>query len=329
MDTEDIIEAHATVVINNQEASQSEWLAERLTGIGGSDAAPALQLSPYKGRSVLYAEKIGEWFDETDNEPMFWGRQLEGAILDGFAIREEVPIRRFPYMLRSKENPFMTVNLDGITTEDGSVVEVKNVHIRMADEWTDDNGQPCVPDHYGLQGQHACAVTGLSGIHFACLIGGQELRHIYVERDDELIGDLVEHLRAFWQLVEQRTPPSMDGLPNTGKVLSQRYAESILAAKEVDPIVLDWIVQRAQIKAQIKELEEQAESFTNSIKAELGKHELGTVGGETVATWKRQNRKGYVVQPTTYRKIHIPKSKAVAAHTLSIHRASITQGESA
>ena len=36
-----------------------QWLAERVTGVGGSDAAVVLGMSPWKSRYELWAEKSG------------------------------------------------------------------------------------------------------------------------------------------------------------------------------------------------------------------------------------------------------------------------------
>jgi putative phage-type endonuclease len=279
-ETREIIEAHAEVVMDTSKASRDDWLETRKGGLGGSDAAAALGLSPYKGPFALWSEKTGGWVDDEDNERMFWGRKLELPILEAFAERSGTPVKRYPFMLRSRAHPFMTVNLDGFT--DLAVVEAKNVGLRMADEWEDG----AVPDHYNLQGQHACVVTGLPGVWFVCLIGGQELRWVYIERDDVLCADLIFALEQFWKLVEGRIAPAVDGSKSTKDALRNRYAESVLERVEVRPIVAQWLLERIDLKAQMKALEAQLDSYENSIKAELGSAGIGTVGGEELVHWR-------------------------------------------
>lgn len=307
--TRQIIEAHAEVVLETESASHEEWLEMRKTGIGGSDSASALGLNPYRGRYSLYAQKTSEFVDDEDNERMYWGRKLEVPILEAFEERTLTPVQRYPRMLRSRKYPWMTVNLDGYT--DGAVVEAKNVGARMVHEWEDDRGGPAVPDHYSLQGQHACVVTGLPGVWFVVLIGGQELRWIYVERDDALCEVLIEALRKFWDLIQNRTPPPVDGSASTTKALKQQFSDAIAASTDVDPVMVNWLVRRAQLKAQARDLKAEIEGYDNSIRAALGNYEVGEVNGEVVVTWKSQIRKSYTVEAGSFRKLHVPKSKTL------------------
>ena len=336
-DTKDIIEAHAEVVLDTTEhpANSPVWLEARRSGVGGSDAAVALGMAPMswgKGPYTLYADKVGEYTDNSDSEAMMSGRRLERVIIEGFAEDKGHPTAPYPYMLRSRKWPFMMVNLDGITLDMPAVVEAKNVGIQKAAEWIDEDDLPRVPDHYALQGQHACAVTGLPGVWFAVLIGGQHWRYVYVERDEALIADLVEMLEEFWHKVQTRTPPSTTAADSDA--VKAMYRMTDLAANEVRAEVpaeyADWVVQRAQLKAEIKWREEALERYENSMKAELGDAAIATVGGKPLYTWKGHNvtrvkpdllRERYpaiaeeVSVTKVERRIYVPKSAALVAAT--------------
>lgn len=316
--TLEIIEAHAEVVMQTSGAETPEeerqlhktWLVERKKGIGGSDAAGALRLSRYQSPRSVWLDKTTEDVEDIDNEPMYWGRALEPAIVSALGDREGLPVRRFPYMIRSKKWPWMQVNLDGLT--DMAVIEAKNVGLRMSDEWETEDGEALVPDHYNIQGQHACAVTGLPGVWFAVLIGGQDFRAIYVKRDDELISYLTSYLENFWQLVLNGTPPAVDGSEATKKALKRQFGTDVVPDPiEVDDTMLDWLRQRRAIKAQMKDLKEHLDSYENSIKAVLGHHEIGEYNGVPVVTAKLQVVKEHPVKEFTKRPLLIPK-KAIS-----------------
>ena len=66
--------------------SYAEWQAFRTTvqGIGASEAAAALGLSPWKSPYSLYLEKVGEIDGPEENEHMAWGRKMEPLIAAHF-----------------------------------------------------------------------------------------------------------------------------------------------------------------------------------------------------------------------------------------------------
>lgn len=70
--------------------SRDEWLKIHQVGIGSSDAAAAIGLSPYKCALSLWLEKTGRKAPEdlSQKEPVLWGTILEPG-LAGFNARLE------------------------------------------------------------------------------------------------------------------------------------------------------------------------------------------------------------------------------------------------
>jgi putative phage-type endonuclease len=310
-DTLAIIAEHAEVVIDDTDlASREDWLQARTTGLGGSDAAAALGLSPWRSRYALWDEKTRDELSDEDNELLKWGRRLEPIIIQAFTEETGIKADRLPQMLRSREYPWMTVNLDAVILDEPSIVEAKNTGWYQAGEWSDDEGQATVPDHYGAQGQHALAVTGLDSCWFSVLIGGNDFRRIKVERDPALIADLVEMERAFWDLVEAGTPPALDSSDSTTHALKARFANPAIGTTvEVSPVVGELIAHRAALKVQKKTLDEELALVDNNLKAAVGNAEVATVNGEPVFSWKYVERDGYVVAPGSYRRLIIPSGR--------------------
>lgn len=73
-------------LVDTRNLSRDDWLAVRKTGIGGSDAAAAVGLSPYKSQLELWLEKTGRDAglvtpDPQDTkEPVYWGTLLEPIV---------------------------------------------------------------------------------------------------------------------------------------------------------------------------------------------------------------------------------------------------------
>lgn len=100
------------VFVRTENLEEHEWLAWRRKGIGGSDVAAALGLSPYKTAKELY-------FDKIDVEPIIPGEDksimfeighlLEDVVAQIFSKKTGLPVFRdqtmyqhplFPFMLR-------------------------------------------------------------------------------------------------------------------------------------------------------------------------------------------------------------------------------------
>lgn len=301
------IEEHAEILVEDiDELTYEDWLGQRMVGIGGSDAAATMGLSPWTTPYALWAQKAEGITSDIDTDATWFGRHLEVPIGEAFSLREGVPITRYRKMLRSRRWPWMIVNLDFLQKRDDAlgVLEVKNVGQRMSSEWDDGNA----PDHYQIQVLHELAVVGPSaqfGDLYA-LVGGQDPRRVRVERDEGLIEAIAERERLFWELVQSHTPPAIDGHSSTTDAINRVYANPEKGSEvELDPMVVDILNVMAQIDAQIDGLDERREAYKNTVKTMLGNHEIGVVseGGKSkvVVTWKHQHRAGYTVEPNDLR----------------------------
>src|SRR5215467_5251886 len=111
-----------------------ELLAERRAGLGGSDAAPALGLSPYKSPLALFLEKHQP--TPTPGPEMLasfrWGNLLEPVIRQEYSDITKRVVRLPSGTLRHPKHKFMLAHLDGVTADD-RVFEAKTA--RTADGW--------------------------------------------------------------------------------------------------------------------------------------------------------------------------------------------------
>lgn len=200
-----------------------EWLAYRRSGIGGSDAAAALGLSPFRSNLEAWEEKVGLRLAEdiSDKPYVLYGQNAEEPLVSLFrldfpeytAVIDKTTVYR---------RGFMFASLDAELTEQESgrrgVLEIKTTELfKRADlaKWTDG-----IPMYYYVQVLHQLIVTGWDFSVLKAQIklppsqdGGQEIitRHYTFERKDRLADMKYLYLkeREFWGYVERRERPPL------------------------------------------------------------------------------------------------------------------------
>jgi putative phage-type endonuclease len=285
-----------------------EWLEMRREGLGGSDAAAALGLSPYASPLALYLDKVDPHPDV--DKPIYEaGRRAEPMIADWFADDTGWKVFYAPVMLRSRRHNFMLANPDRFVLEtngEWSVLELKNVDVSKSHEW--ESGPPL---YARIQGLHYLDVCGEDYVrlHLAACIGGRRFVRYTVERDRELLEDLIAGEERFWTMVTLRRMPDVDSDPSTKEALKAHYAEPTGEVKQVGQKMLDLIAQRAARKESIKVMQAQLDEIENQMIVEMDGAEIGEFEGETVVTWKVSTVKEHLVKEFTKRTWYVPKKK--------------------
>ena len=285
---------------------RADWLRERQKGIGGSDAAATMSLSPWKSPFALYVDKVDDIIDE-QTERMLRGQQMEGAIATMFAAETGAEVLRYQPMVRSRRHPFMLFNPDRlVVTTDGELelVEAKNVDARKAYEWAE--GPPL---HYRIQVLHGLDVLQLTVGHLCALIGGNTFVHYRIEWDEQVLAGIIRAEEKFWGEVEMKRPPEVDESEATREALAKHYARPILETVEVPPRMLELIEQRASAKETLKLAEARVVAVENEMKSLIGDAQAATVDGSVVVTWKLIHKDSYTVREQNYRQIGVPKGK--------------------
>lgn len=216
----------ALKLVKTQELTRDDWLAVRRTGIGGSDAAAAVGLNPYMSPLELWLDKTGRGEglpgpDPNDTtSPTYWGTLLEPIVAASYTKQTGNRVRRVNAVLRHATIPFMLANVDRevVGCRDVQLLECKTAGEFGARLW-----RAGVPEYVELQVQHQLAVTGKSAAHVAVLLCGQALEVFRVERDDALIGRLIELEARFWQYVECDKPPPADASESADRALRHLY----------------------------------------------------------------------------------------------------------
>lgn len=270
------------------------WLDERRKGIGGSDAAVVLGLSPWKSPLKLYKEKRKE-IPEDDiggKEFVYWGTILEEPIAREYSRVTGFKIRRVPKILKSKTHPHMLCSLDreviGVYSAK-IIVEVKCVGLFqfIKSDWGADRSHIVAPYYYA-QAQHNCFVAGADQCDMPVLIGGNEFRLYRIPRDEKWLSISVPAEQAFWDGVVNGTPPEPVSLDD----LLLMWPEYI-AGKDVEADLAEVAAWRAllKVKEKLKEVTGDKERFEMILKKKIGDADTLSFNGEIIATWRNNKAK--------------------------------------
>ena len=189
-----------------------EWREMRRGGIGGSDVAPIMGMSPYRTALDVWLEKTGRSTEDVpESEAMYWGTVNEEAIARRFAEEHpDMQVTKVNQQLVSCESAIFLADLDRLVVcRDGSpaVLEAKTASAYKADEWKDG-----VPAYYLTQVQHYLMVTGWKTAYVAALIGGNSYHEYKIARDDDDISAIKAAELEFWnEFVAKNVMPEVVG----------------------------------------------------------------------------------------------------------------------
>lgn len=262
----------------------TDWLKARRKGIGGSDVAAILGLSPWATAYEVFLDKRGQLpLVANDSAPLRWGRLLEPVLKQEYGHRTGLAVATMP-MLRSTLHPFMLANLDGmVTAPHARVVEFKTA--RSDWDWGED-GSDAVPLYYSVQVQHYMFIIGCTLADVAVLIGGSDFRILHVAADPELQAMLLQAELEFWTRVENNDPPPPANVADARRRWGTLADRGLLIANDKD---LELVSNLHETVAVLKECEASEATQKKTLMERLGAagaDSLVDVDGKTLLTWK-------------------------------------------
>lgn len=203
--------------------SREEWLKARKNYIGGSDAAAALGLNPWKDNVTLWLEKTGQIIPEdiSDKPYVQYGTQAERHLRGLFRL--DFPEYKVFYvennMFTNDAYPWAHYSADGwLEDQDGrkGILEIKTTNILQSmqkEKWKDK-----IPDNYYCQLLHGLMVTefefAILKASLKTVFDGMpyiQTKHYFIERSEvEADIEYLEHSeRSFWKSVQERKQPAL------------------------------------------------------------------------------------------------------------------------
>lgn len=259
---------------NNEEQQQGSeaWHAERAKGIGGSEIAVVLGISPYKTRYQLWLEKTG---------------LVQPADISGLphvqrgVLAEPVARKKMEDLLGRKYTPktwpqkgVARCSDDGYNEDINDILEIKAMGI--------ENHQKAhlgeVPEHYRVQCIWNMGVSGANKCYFVSVRpeDDYDIAVVDILPDTAEFHEMVAEAEKFWELVKTKTPPE---LSDKDCILIE---DAIFEADEQEYVELEK--KKKDIEARLNELKSVFEE-------RLGQY--GSVEGKFLKM-TRVNRKGNV-----------------------------------
>ncbi|OYP14015.1 hypothetical protein CFC35_05475 [Streptomyces sp. FBKL.4005] len=198
--------AAGPVVLGWFEPGSPEWHAARASGIGGSEIAAVLGLSPYESAFSLWHRKQGLIGPVEESEEMYWGKVHEPAICTRFAAEHpDLPVTPAPTYAHP-DRPWQIANPDRHAGPD--LLEAKSS--RDAEGWGEE-GTDQIPVHYRAQCLWYMDVLGARRCWVAVLIAGSEYREYLVEYDEAEAAFMRDKAAAFMASLAAGDRPAIDG----------------------------------------------------------------------------------------------------------------------
>lgn len=195
--------------------------ADQLTGIGSSDAAAILGVSPWSSAFKVWERLTGV---ETEHPPvqLHWrlGQELEGFLAKLYMGETGRKVRRDSGHHRHRAHPWMVTHLDFRVLKESRLLECKTAAWKTS-SWGEP-GSAEIPVHYFCQVQHEMAVMGAEVCDVPVLFGFREFAVYTIPRDSLFISKLIEAEAELWHRVETGEPPPLDGSEDARRFLNRR-----------------------------------------------------------------------------------------------------------
>ena len=277
------------VIVETAGLTEDEWLEYRRQGIGGSDAAAILGVSPFATARDLYYDKLkvvsyGE--DESNWVAKKIGHLLEDLVAEIFHKKIGYPIYQIHKMFRHPTYDYMLADIDYFVTlpnGETAILEIKTTNYNAKEHWWQD-GKEVVPINYEVQGRHYMCVMNINHVFYCCLYGNNEdeviIRHI--ERNMDYEQELIALESNFWNHhILTKTPPPYT---EDGELILSSVKHHFGPADQVAPQVKlgstfsNYVVRFTELQAQKKIADAESKRLENEMKRLQGRivAEMGT-----------------------------------------------------
>lgn len=198
----------AIIIADAKDLTHTEWLMKRKEGIGGSDVAKLLGISPWATPLDLFIDKTTATLPkEADNWFMLsYGNAIEPLVREWYQRASGYTVINDTNMYRHPDYPWMMADVDFIAiTPSGEKIggEIKSTTPASAAE----NWAPGIlgmggklPLYYEVQVRHYMAVLDLNRFVVLCIFGNSDSQIIPVQvyRDMEREEELIRAESDFW-----------------------------------------------------------------------------------------------------------------------------------
>ena len=272
-------------LISTRNINKESWLKYRKQGIGGSDAGAVCGLNPYRTAIQVYYDKTSDSIEDVDNEAMRQGRELEEYVAKRFCEASGKKVRRANAMFYDEKNLFMLADVDRMIVGENAGLECKTASPYSEEKWRDDK----IPLSYQLQCYHYMSVCNADSWYIAVLIYGRDFKYYRIERDDEVIENLIRIEKEFWnEYVLKQVIPDPDGSKTADAAIAERFKES----KSITIPLTGFderLERRQELLSLLEKIETEKRQIDQELKLYLGDAEIAENESYRVS-WKNISR---------------------------------------
>lgn len=255
-----------------------------------SDVAAYLGMNPYTSPLEAWALNLG-YSELAENPAMQAGNFLEAGLIDWAQDRFYAPN---PSVARTTLIGGTLFRLDegwAGATPDGAVyvrelrdgkgygayIQIKCHALSQAQHYGPEQedfrlarGNDLIPEWYLLQCQWEMFVTRHDQMYFGAYFGGADFRIYLIERDQELLDQIVPVLHEFWKkhldVAGPQERPPMDGSEGASMFLRNRFPHAKKGTKiQPTPDLQAWVQQYKAARNEEEQAAEKAETLKHQI----------------------------------------------------------------
>lgn len=264
----------------------------REQGIGGSDVAAILGVSPFRTAFDVWAEKVGDpsYVPQDETPQMRFGSLMEPVLAQVYVDDHpgSVVIRKGGAHSEPIWHPNHVnyAHIDGVVLGDPPAISGTDQGIWEGKtawddrDWRGPNGELIPPMHYEAQVRSYLAITGEPWCDITVFFRQTaEFEHCRIESNPDVDAGLMAISSDFWRdHVETRVPPPIDGSEGAHAYLMHRFPtqtrEEVLTA---DPDTDALGRTLAIVQAEIAGSEKHEAELKNAIRERMG--EYGKITG--------------------------------------------------
>ncbi len=255
-----------------------EWLELRRQGLGASDMAAVMGVSPYKTPYQLWAEKTGATPPQKVGAAANRGVILEDAVGQYYEQERGVKLRKSNGVVRLRKHPRIMASLDRtIVGEPKGIVEIKTSASPRWSMWP-------VPPEVQVQVQTQLGITGSEWCDVVALLGGLVFKIERVQFDPMLWAEIQRAALLFLDAVDSKTPPQLEALDAQAFAIAtpQGSQEFVEATSDLERVY----AQLRETNTELHFIEQKKGSLEIIIKEAIGE-KAGLAGNGWTVYWKQ------------------------------------------
>lgn len=260
--------------------NREEFLLDRKQGIGGSDVAAIMGLSPWKTALGVYLDKVSDVNDQ-DRTCLKRGRKLEKYILEEYAEDKGITIETDLSQYKDEQYPFLVGHLDGKVKDRKIFIEAKSYYGSLKD-WERE-----IPIYYKTQVAHYAYLTDADTIDIAVLGDHWKYGCYTYHRDKAFERKIREASINFWHNhIVKKLPPKPVCISDANLLYHTAKDASKHSNKDIDTSILKLI----KLQESKKNIAKEEELLKTSIMDYMGESSGLTTNCGVKISWKKQKQ---------------------------------------